>query len=284
MSDMLVVLFVLRYNCLRLITKPRFYIILIVSAVYLSDITAPICEYSRLKGEPVSLWLFPLLLNNSGIVLVLFLLGVLLFCDAPFLENTEPYIFIRSGRRQWLCAQFLFVLLLSAIYIAHIILWSIIPVFFYAAHMPEWGKILYSLANTNAWQLVDLPTRISSFILNQYSPKCAFGVTAIISFLVIVLIGSIMFCANLTIHRSVGNVLGSLLVLEQYFATNSSGYSLFFISPVSWVNLEVIHIDGMGRTPSASYAIGFLIAFSVCCWLISLLVIRKKVIQPLKAL
>ncbi len=98
MSDMLVVLFVLRYNCLRLITKPRFYIILIVSAVYLSDITAPICEYSRLKGEPVSLWLFPLLLSNSGIVLVLFLLGVLLFCDAPFLENTEPYILIRSEK------------------------------------------------------------------------------------------------------------------------------------------------------------------------------------------
>lgn len=284
MSDMLVPLFVLRYNCLRLITKPRFYIILIISAVYLSDITAPICEYSRLKGEPVSLWLFPLLLNNSGIVLVLFLLGVLLFCDAPFLENAEPYIFIRSGRRQWICAQFLFVLLLSAIYIAHIILWSIIPVFFCAAHMPEWGKILYSLANTNAWQLVDLPTRISSFILNQYSPKCAFGVTATISFLVIVLIGSIMFCANLTIHRSVGNILGSLLVLEQYFATNSSGHSLYFFSPVSWVNLEVIHIDGIAKTPSVSYALAILIALSVCCWIISFLVIRKKSIQPFKAL
>lgn len=39
-----------------------------------------------------------LYMSNSNAVLIFFLLVILLFCDAPFLEQTESFVLIRSGR------------------------------------------------------------------------------------------------------------------------------------------------------------------------------------------
>ena len=53
-------------------------------------------------------YLFPFIMSDSNSVL-LFTLGiVLLLCDAPFIEEDQPYIILRSGRKLWTLGQMLY--------------------------------------------------------------------------------------------------------------------------------------------------------------------------------
>lgn len=272
------------YNWRRIVEKPRFYLVLVASMLYIMNLAGPFCEYSKITNRPVSMCLFPIFMSNQGCVLILFLLAVLLFCDAPFLENSEPFILIRSGRKSWLIAQCLYVITLSAFYVIHLLLCTYVSVFLHGAFIPEWGDLIYSLANTNACDLVQLTIKISPQLLSRYTPGSALNISLLTSFLVVSFIGSIMFCVNLSVHRTVGTVLGSLFVLEQFLASNASGYSFYYFSPVSWVNLNVLNISGAGKTPSFPYVLVFLLGTSVLCWGISAYVFKKKDIQVLSTL
>lgn len=272
------------YSWRRILGKPRFYLVLIATLFYIANISAPLSKYAQLIDEPVSPWLLPVYFGNPNITLILFLLVVLLFCDAPFLENTECFIILRSGRNNWLCAQLLYIVSLSAFYTIYLALVSILTVVTNAAIMPEWGKLLYSLANTNAGDMVELQIHISPIILNRYTAVQAMGIELLITFLVTFLLGSVMFCVNLAIHRTVGSVIGALFVLEQFLASNSSGYVFYYLSPVSWINLRNLNISGVGATPTLFYIIYAILTVSTCCWFISFFAFRRRNINILQSI
>lgn len=50
-------------------------------------------------------------------MMMLFLGVVLLFCDAPFIEDEQPYIMLRSGRRIWFIGQMLYIVVASVLYL-----------------------------------------------------------------------------------------------------------------------------------------------------------------------
>lgn len=271
-------------NWRRILGKPRFYLVFIAALVYTWDISKGVSEYAMIADHPTSLWLFPLYMSNSDIVLIYFLLVILLFCDAPFLEQTEPFVLIRSGRIPWLLSQVSYIVSLSATYVIWIVFCSIITIFPQGALMNDWGALLYSLANTNAHDLVELGFYISPSLLSRFQPMTAMIQEMIICFFSTIFLGSVMFCINLVAHRVVGVVAGTLVVLEQFLASNSSGYAFFYFSPISWMNLERISFDAGGMTPSFAYVICFLIGVSLVCWIVSCFVFRRKPINVLRSM
>lgn len=266
----------LRYAVRRFIHNPRVYIVVAVVYIFFLMVTDPIHKYVELTGEPVSTWLLPFILSDQTCVLIIYLLLILLFCDAPFIQQNEVYVFIRSGRKKWLLTQFLYICVMSATYVLFLNFATLSLTFMDAAYMPEWGKIFYSLANTNASEIVELPITISSSIIQAFSPRKALFTSTFFAWSVAVFLGSIMFVINLTFNRTSGTVVSALLVLTQYLTTNASGYGMTFFSPVSWVSLDLLDFSGVGRTPTPEYAGVVLWSIILLCWIISLLVIRKK--------
>ena len=97
------------HNFKKWAVNPRLYILLLMEVLYLHSRLSPVGELCARTGYKVTPYLLPFLLDEGSAVMMLFLGVVLLFCDAPFIEDEQPYIMLRSGRRIWFIGQMLYI-------------------------------------------------------------------------------------------------------------------------------------------------------------------------------
>lgn len=82
--------------------------------------------------------------------MMLFLGVVLLFCDAPFIEDEQPYIMLRSGRRIWFIGQMLYIVVASVLYLIVLYFISVLVLLPHIEWSAEWGKLLSTFSQTSA--------------------------------------------------------------------------------------------------------------------------------------
>lgn len=104
------------HNFKKWAVNPRLYILLLIEVLYLHSRLSPVGELCARTGYKVTPYLLPFLLDEGSAVMMLFLGVVLLFCDAPFIEDEQPYIMLRSGRRIWFIGQMLYIVMASVLY------------------------------------------------------------------------------------------------------------------------------------------------------------------------
>lgn len=104
------------HNFKKWAVNPRLYILLLIEVLYLHSRLSPVGELCVRTGYKVTPYLLPFLLDEGSAVMMLFLGVVLLFCDAPFIEDEQPYIMLRSGRRIWFIGQMLYIVMASVLY------------------------------------------------------------------------------------------------------------------------------------------------------------------------
>lgn len=138
----------------------------------------------------------------------------------------------------------------------------------------EWGKVLGTLANTNAAAVVNLKTYIPSDVLHYFSPVQALWFSLLLSWLTGVLLGLIIYVINSFSNTRVFGILTAsfLLVLD---ATVTNNDNLYRFSPVSWSNLARIDINGTTPMPSITY-IYICFALLIGALLVSAIVINRK--------
>lgn len=105
------------HNFKKWAVNPRLYILLLMEVLYLHSRLSPVGELCARTGYKVTPYLLPFLLDEGSAVMMLFLGVVLLFCDAPFIEDEQPYIMLRSGRRIWFIGQMLYIVVASVLYL-----------------------------------------------------------------------------------------------------------------------------------------------------------------------
>lgn len=105
------------HNFKKWAVNPRLYILLLIEVLYLHSRLSPVGELCARTGYKVTPYLLPFLLDEGSAVMMLFLGVVLLFCDAPFIEDEQPYIMLRSGRRIWFIGQMLYIVVASVLYL-----------------------------------------------------------------------------------------------------------------------------------------------------------------------
>ena len=80
-------------------TNPRIYVMICLLFIDLYYTSRNLLEYCQFTEQPVTPYLFPMLMQNDHMFLLLGL--VLLFCDAPFLDEEQPYLLLRAGKKSW---------------------------------------------------------------------------------------------------------------------------------------------------------------------------------------
>ena len=93
----------------------RIWLILSFTAVLLINYMMPYIEYCMYSGNKITFCLLPLIYKPSEVSIrapkMLLHIGfLLLLCDAPFLHETAPYMFLRSGRKARFVGEVLYVL------------------------------------------------------------------------------------------------------------------------------------------------------------------------------
>lgn len=252
-------------NFRKWISNPRIFVLILLLIMIVRNYLSPIIDISKSLGMSITPWVFPYLTCNCYFLLFFMLGIILLFCDAPFCDNTQPYVLIRSNKNEWLLGQIVYLVFASALYVITVILLSIIFLVPYLTFNMDWGKVLGTLSQTEAYTGIYIPYKIQ---LN-YSPVQAMILSFISSWIVCVFLGMIMLFFNINFRHTIGNLISCALIAMVIFARNSP-FIVTYFSPVSWASLDIIDPTNTTKYPS------ILLVFSVLGILIVLLAILSN--------
>ncbi len=221
--------------------------------VYVDDIR----KISTGLNEPQPIWIYPFLYSQFHTKLIFTLLLVLLFCNAPFVDSNQTFVFMRSGRIRWLCGQILYVVLASGIYYIFLLLACILCSFAVGAEINlEWGRTLTTVANSDAaWNFGAPFITIENHTLIYFTPITATWFTFLLSWLCGIMIGMlIFFCNTFTKTKSIGIIFSSLIILLSALADRGFPEIIYF-SPISWIAVDKVDVGNLTLNPSFGYCI-----------------------------
>lgn len=251
-----------------------FALLFIVIQIYVDDIK----KLSLYLDCDIPVWIFPFMYSQYYTKVLFTVPIILLFCNAPFIDQNQLYIYIRSGRKKWLTGQILYIIAASFIYYLFILVISILSTSIYGGFSMEWGKCLFTLAETNIAIAHNCPfVDISSLIVDYFTPLQAVGFTFLVSWLNAVLIGMTIFTCNyLTNIKYLGISISAFMIVFSWFVLNTGLPVLVHYSPTSWITLDNIDIGGKTTNPGFSYCITFYLICIILLISLSFLLSRKK--------
>ncbi|MBU5485122.1 hypothetical protein KQI86_12330 [Clostridium sp. MSJ-11] len=266
-------------NIRKWATNPRIYVLFILITMFLWSSIRPILSFSKEMGIRVTPWVFPHLASSFVGQLILMLGVVLLFCDAPFIDEGQPYFLIRSGRYTWGMGQVFYIMMGMTIYLLIVNFISILILMPNIFLSTGWGKILGTLAE-NHGESVNEIEYISKKILLSYTPLKAFVLSFILEWCAGTALALLMFVINICLNRAAGATIASLIILLDYaIYSNFPSVKFFYFSPVSLSKLILIDSKGISNYPSNEYAYIFFIITIIVLSIISVLSVRRKDIQ-----
>lgn len=226
--------------------------LVIMTLIYVDDVK----KIADLTGGGVPVWIFPFLYSQFYTKVLFTLPVVLMFCDAPFSDQNQLFIMMRTSRTEWLCGQLLYIILASGVYYLFIFVVSILSTIFYGGFSVEWGKTLTALAydGTLAQEVEVYYLSVSQIVVEYFTPLLACFYTFIISWLSAIFLGLVIFVCNLlTGSRIWGIALGSFFIILSISARGIR--NLDRLSPISWSTLNGIDVGGLTSHPSITYCL-----------------------------
>ena len=247
----------------------------VLTAIYVDDMR----KSAELIGAKIPIWIFPFLYSQFHTKLIFMLGVVLMFCNAPFADKNQMFVFMRSGRIKWLCGQILYIVFASAAYFLFLLIISLLFTVFTGELSLEWGKTLSTLsANSSLHTMAGANfVDISEKVITFFKPLQAVWFTFLMSWLGGIFLGLLIYLCNfLTGNRLIGILASSFLVVICSIIENEGWEKLLPISPISWTTLDNIDVGGLSTNPSFTYCICFFVGIIAALIATILFFGRKK--------
>ncbi len=226
---------------------------LIMVWIYIDDIN----RVAEGLGTAMPIWIYPFLYSQFHTKLIFTLPIILFFCNAPFVDGNQMFVYMRTGKNKWLCGQIIYIAAASAIYYIFLIAATLISSVLAGGEISmEWGKTLTTTANSNAALYFGSPfIMVSPIVTAFFSPLSAMWFTLLMSWLCAMMIGlMIFFCNTITGTRALGITFTSMLIVLSALVDNGFPKLLTF-SPISWNTLDKIDVSGYTTNPTFGYCV-----------------------------
>ncbi len=253
--------------------NPRYWIVALFLLVFTHSAGGAFREVSIQSGQMLSPWLLPFLFTDRFLLFCFSLCLIMTFCDAPFLDTLQPYSILKVGRTKWMFGQLLYIV--TCCFLFFLVAWVFELLFCVGriSFTADWGDCLKMLARNNPFW--------GTFQPDMIIPKPAIA-TSVQTFLMCWMIGSVLaallLLLNLYRRREIGALLVAGISVMDFvsFAYADETPSLFWISPISWMNPKQYVQGGQWMWP-----VRFAIAVLLLLLLSSLIFIkfRKSNIQ-----
>jgi len=150
------------------------------------------------EGLSISCWFFPFLIHDIHAIFYAF--GILLlFCDAPFVDNQQLDVILRVGKRNWFRGKILYIVAGSCIYYLWVFAVSILEFIPYVGFSTEWEDMMNILSIENAYGGI-----VRRSVLIHYTPIEACLVQYLLCVLFAVFLGLLIFYCNLFKKQNIG--------------------------------------------------------------------------------
>lgn len=233
-------------------TDYRIWMIAILMIIMVNIYVDDMKKISAFLGSDVPFWIFPFIYSQFHTKVIYTLGVVIMFCNAPFTDQNQIFVYSRSGRVKWLCGQILYIFFASALYYIFLFCVSIVCTVFVGKPSLEWGATLHIISSSSAALEAGCPfVVIPSMILNCFTPLQAVWFTFLTSWCSAAVLGLIIFFCNYVSGTQIlGVLISSVLVILSVVVR---GTPLVKFSPVSWNTVDNIDVGGMTVYPSFTY-------------------------------
>lgn len=284
MRNLKTVLVCARVNFRKWLTTPRFYVIfavIIIFEYYTFAGMSKVAAHFDLNSAP---WVFPFFLGNPIMFVIMGSLTTLFYCNAPFADAHTPFLIVRTGRRNWIIGQMIYIYLSSFIYTSCFFLLSILMLLPRIEFTTEWGTLLHTISKSPI-EVMEQAGTIISFVpheelLELLTPIQATALAFLLFWLVTAFVGVLICSFNIVIGRMSGIVAAGVFTSIAYFSsflgTFSIGLWLYYLSPISWSSISYLDWYKTGAIPTPKYAIICLFVAIVILSVISVIGFCKK--------
>ena len=239
----------------RTLLQSRFYFVLFVNITLIKQLTDSIKNFSELTGVKAAPYIFPFLLQQTFIQLLFLAGAAVLFCDAPFIDQSSSFEMIRTGKKKWLWGKLIYIVGMSFVYTVFLMLVSGLLLFPQITLQKSWGKALFTLAQTNAASVLGNDyIHLDYSLMLQYEPLEAMLMSGLMAWVVCVIVGLCILVINLTFERLPGALGGILVAMLPYFQKNFSNlHTMSFFSPGTWMNITLWNTEVRTLYPTVGY-------------------------------
>lgn len=231
--------------------------ILAVAAVY--EFTNSLANMSSYYSVPVNGFAVSFLFTSLNQTFIIFLGVFILFCDLPFKDNQQIFLISRSGKRAWIFSQVFYIVAVSFVYCAFILICFIV---FSAPNigfdMQNWGKIIRTISVTNAQSTFELMFSVPKNVLSDFSPVEAFLYSFGIALAVAIVLGLLALLLNLIAKHSIGITVCGALIFMYMFVNMGGSAMTYYFSPLNWCSISVMDKKGVSVYPDVSWIIAVL--------------------------
>lgn len=235
---------------------PRLYVVAAVTLVQMLWCWIPLMQYSLSLGVPVTPWGFGFMYGHPTMLMTNSCLLLLLFCNAPFSDTHTPFVVIRTGRRNWMVGQLVYIAAASLLYVLYqfgLMLLILSPSLGFSW---SWGSVLWQIAFSGYDPAYTGSLGPVKEVITQYSGLAYTLLSMLIMWLAGMLMGCLVLCFNLLSGRSLGVAISGVFCFLSYFC-QYVGYTLFggrifWLTPMAWVYPPILQ---GGRYPTVQQAI-----------------------------
>ena len=160
----------------------RIPFVLMIVVLYVMESLSAVFAFSRSVQIDVAPFAFVFLINTDGVQFIIAACAVILFCNAPFEDESYQYMIFRAGKLSWGLGQIFYILKTSILYTACLAAAAMIPFLGHITWSNEWGKIWGTLGKTNAGAEFGVELSVSQNIIRQYEPVDALVISILLEF------------------------------------------------------------------------------------------------------
>ena len=268
------------YSIRQWTAELRILLLFIFMVLFVRGDIAVIGDFAKKMGVDVNPLVFPF--YSSDVVKQLIILSgiIFLFSDAPFINNNQPYVIIRSNRLSWVSGKIIYIMMASAVYFLVIMGASVLTLLPNASFQTDgWGKIINTLAQTHAGSLINLQFAVSEKITDYYSPVMAFLLSFFLNWSMACFMGLLIFLISLKFHRMLGLLAGGIVLFWDLLVINMMPVRFYYVSPVTLSRLGMLDPAGTSNYPDLTYPFVFFGIGIVLLAVLLMLGIRNESIE-----
>lgn len=237
------------------------FVLIMFMAVYYY--VPEIVEVSADLEYPVTWCIFPFLFN-SNVFISLFWFGIIYInTDIPFMQYSNMYQVIRTGRRKWMLGNIIGIFFRSFAAVVVVAFCSILPLLSHMEVRNDWGKLLKTYAMTNMEATYKLSYEIPYEILGSCTPVQMMLLMILLLTLIAMFLGILMLTFSLYGNRRLAVAVDVLLVLMLFFVLNAfpqKRMDYARVIPTVWAQFTKSNttFGGFYWLPDVKYMLSFL--------------------------
>lgn len=238
----------------------------------------PIKKYAVAVSYPCSIWVFPFMMAQYTFLILFFLAVIYANADVPFMQYSNMYVLLRTGRKRWCLIQISVLFCRAVIVVGLTSVTSILTLLPEIEFTKDWGKLLRTIGIGKVLDEVYLNYSILYEAIAKWSAFESFMLTFSITVLVVFFVYILMFLISLYLKRVAAVASVSFLTFSMFFVLNTHPkirYLVAKVMPILWPEIARTYTPDYGYywLPSPYYMFSVLIV----CILAMIIVVMRRV-------